>query len=167
MAASIIKRLDHRFPALTPTKGTRGKIRLCFLVLLLLAQPARGVCVAPQDPPSDYGPEVTAFLSLTRDEEEELEFQVRHNEISRKDYTRSKRRIAVHRQVLLDIVKKSGEDVVPELHVVAAPEVDQLIEDGTRALKGAKPGAILNEKWKLVAAVTRGELFYVFERVAQ
>lgn len=150
--ASIIIRFNHR---------------LCFLALLLLAQTAPGVCVASQDPAPDYGPEVTAFLSLTKDEEEELEFQIRRNEISRKDYTRSKRRIAVHRQVLLDIVNKSGEDVVPELHVVAAPEVDQLIEDGTRALRGAKPGAILNEKWKLIAVVTRGELFYVFERVTK
>jgi hypothetical protein len=106
-------------------------------------------------------------LSLTKDEEEELEFQIQRGEISRKDYIRSKRRIALHRQTVLDIVKKSGEDVVPELHVVAATEVDQLIEDGTRALRGAKPGAVLNEKWKLISVVTRGELFYVFERVSK
>ncbi|HYP27762.1 MAG TPA: hypothetical protein VE262_13680 [Blastocatellia bacterium] len=143
-----------------------GTMRFHFLIFLLLAHPARGLCESLQDP-SDHGPEVSAFISFTKDEEEELEFQIQRNEISRKEYVRSKRRIAVHRQVVLDIVKKSGEDVVPELHVVAASEVDQLIEDGTKALRGAKPGVILNEKWKLIAAVTRGELFYVFERVSK
>jgi len=146
---------------------TRGKKRFYFLIFLLLAQPVRGVCRSLQDPSNDYGPEVSAFLNLTRDEEEELEFQIQRGEISRKDYVRSKRRIAVHRHTVLEIVKKSGEDVVPELHVVAAAEVDQLIENGTRALRGAKPGAILNEKWRLVSVVTRGELFYVFERVSE
>ncbi|HKG20445.1 MAG TPA: hypothetical protein VKC34_00985 [Blastocatellia bacterium] len=143
------------------------KTQFYFLILLLLAHPARCFCGPLQNAPSDHGPEVSAFLSLTKDEEEELEFQIRRNEITRRDYVRSKRRLAIHRQVVLDIVKKSGEDVVPELHVVAASEVDQLIENGTRALKGAKPGAVLNEKWKLVAEVTRGELFYVFERITK
>ncbi len=144
-----------------------GKTRSYFLIFLLLAYPARGFCESLQSPSSEHGPEVSAFLSLTKDEEEELEFQIQRNEISRKEYVRSKRRIAIHRQVVLDIVNKSGEDVVPELHVVAATEVDQLIEDGTSALRGAKPGDILNEKWKLIGAVTRGELFYVFERVSK
>lgn len=145
----------------------RGKRLFYLLIFLLLAQPARGAGLPLQSPSNDYGPEVSAFLGLTKDEEEELEFQLQRGEISRKDYLRAKRRIAIHRQTVLDIVKKSGEDVVPELHVAAATEVDQLIENGTQALKGARPGAILNDKWKLVSIVTRGELFYVFERVTK
>jgi hypothetical protein len=146
---------------------TRVSKSVFILLILSLALPASARGNRLQDSNNNYGPEVSAFLSLTRDEEEELEFQIQRGEISRKDYTRAKRKIAIHRQMVLHIVKETGEDVVPELHVVTASEVDQLIEDGTRALKGAKPGAIINDAWKLIATVNRGELFYVFERIAR
>jgi hypothetical protein len=114
---------------------------------------------------SDYGPQVRSFLDLLRHEENELEFQIKHNEISRKDYTRSKNKIAIQRQKVLSIVKQTGQDIVPELQVVAAAEVGQLIEAGTRAMRGKKPGEVIDEKWRYLGSVARGEVFYVFERV--
>jgi len=111
-----------------------------------------------------FGPKVKSFLELMQVEETELDFQVRHNEISRKEYTRSKNRIAVTRQTVLEMVKESGEDRVPELHVVVASEVDQIVEGGVGALKGVKAGAIIDGKWRYAGTVTRGEPFYVFER---
>lgn len=114
---------------------------------------------------SVYGPEVKSFLDLMRHEEDELEFQIRHNEITRKEYLRSKNRIAIHRKRVLSLVEETGRDHVPELHVVAAVELDQLIEDGTSALKGIKRGDIIKQKWRYLGSENRGEVFFIFERL--
>jgi hypothetical protein len=124
-----------------------------------------GGVVSPTHSQNGYGPEVKSFLDLMRHEEDELEFQIKHNEITRKEYARSKSRIAIHRQTVLNLVKQTGEDYVPELHVVAAAEVDQLIEDGTAALKGIKQGDIIKQKWRYLGSANRGEVFYIFERL--
>jgi hypothetical protein len=100
-----------------------------------------------------------------RHEDDELEFQIKHNEISRREYNRSKAQIAIHRQTVLELVRESGKDIVPEIHVAAAPELDQLIEDGTNAIKGIKRGAIIANKWRFLGSVHRGETFYIFERL--
>ena len=114
---------------------------------------------------SGYGPEVRSFLDLMRHEEDELEFQIKHKEISRRAYVRSKTQISIHRQTVLDLVKETGKDHVPELHVVAASELDQLIEDGTRAIKGLKRGDVIGDKWRYLGSVHRGETFHIFERL--
>lgn len=112
-----------------------------------------------------HGPEVKSFLELMRHEEDELEYQIKHNEITKREYIRSKSKIAIHRQAILNLVKETGEDYVPELHVVAAGEVNQLIEDGTRALRGLKRGGVIRNKWRYLGSVSKGEVFYIFERV--
>ena len=132
------------------------------LLFLLLAVP-KPSSFAQQA--NGYGPEVKSFLELMRHEEEELEYQITHSEISRPHYVRAKSRIAIHRQAVLNIVKETGEDVVPELHVVTAAELDELIEQGTRALKGVKRGAVINNKWRYVGSATKGQVFYIFERI--
>jgi hypothetical protein len=144
----------------------RGRlaIQLCLLISLQLT-----ICflAGGQNTNSNgYGPEVRSFLDLMRHEEDELEFQIKHNEISRRDYIRSRARIAIHRQIVLNLFKETGEDRVPELHVVAVTEVDQLIEDGTAAIKGTKPGAIVKDKWRYLGSVHRGETFYILERLS-
>jgi hypothetical protein len=138
--------------------------RLRAFVLVWICVAVGGV-VSPTHSQNGYGPEVKAFLGLMRNEEDELEFQIKHNEITRKEYARSKSRIGIHRQTVLNLVKQTGEDYVPELHVVAAAEVNQLIEDGTAALKGIKQGDIINQKWRYLGSANRGEVFYIFERL--
>jgi len=135
------------------------QIALLFLPLTLLPR----ATFARQS--NGYGPEVKSFLELMRHEEDELEYQISHNEISRPHYQRARSRIAIHRQAVLDIVKQTGEDVVPELHVVTADEVAELIEGGTRALRGVKRGQLVNNKWRYVGSATRGQIFYIFERI--
>ena len=132
-----------------------------YLLILLQAITCQGYAAQS----NGYGPEVKSFLDLMRHEEDELEFQITHNEISRVEYTRSKSRIAIHRQTVLDLVKESGTDYVPELHVAAASELDQLIEDGTILIKGIKPGDVIKVKWRYLGSVRRGETFYIFERL--
>jgi hypothetical protein len=142
---------------------TRVAIQICLFIGLVFA---RGLTVCCQDSQSNvYGPEVRAFLDLMRQEEVELDFQIKHNEINRRDYLRSRSKITILRQAVLDLVKRSGEDHVPELYVKAAPEVGQLIEDGLKALKGVKRGDSINHKWRYIGSVTRGEVFYIFERL--
>ena len=114
-----------------------------------------------------FGPEVTAFLELMRQEEVELDYQIKHDEISRKEYARSRNRIAILRQAVLSKARETGEDRVPELHVVVASEVDQIVDGGTRALKGVKPGTIIEGKWRYLGSVTRGEVFYTLERLTE
>ncbi|HXG64266.1 MAG TPA: hypothetical protein VNO70_04105 [Blastocatellia bacterium] len=116
---------------------------------------------------SAYGPEVRAYINYLRDEEAELEFQIRHNEISRKEYTRARNRIAILRQTVLDIAKKTGEDRVPEIYVIPAATLDQYIEEGMKALKGVKPGGIVAERWLYIGRVVRGEPYYIFERLSR
>lgn len=115
----------------------------------------------------EYGPDVKAFLDLCRHEEVELDYQIAHNEITRKDFIRSKNRIAIQREMVLHRVQESGKDQVPDLHVVTAAEVSQLIEDGMKALKGAKPGQVIANKWIYLGTANRNEAYYIFERVQE
>jgi len=141
----------------------RFAVQICLLLFLqMTAWPfARPVCSQS----NSYGPEVRSFLDLMRHEEDELEFQIKRSEISRREYLRSKTRIAIHRQTVINLVKETGQDHVPELHVVAASELEQLIEDGTAAIKTIKRGDVIKEKWRYLGTVHRGEAFYIFERL--
>lgn len=138
----------------------RTTLRCSLLILLQLV-----TCPIYAWQANGYGPEVKSFLDLMRHEDDELEFQIKHNEISRREYIRSKSRIAIHRETVLNLFKESGTDYVPELHVQAASELDQLIENGTALIKGIKPGDVIKEKWRYLGSVRRGELFYIFERL--
>jgi hypothetical protein len=135
-------------------------ITLCIFLLQLLA-----VCSVRGIQSDGYGPEVRSFLELMRHEEDELEFQIKHNEITRPEYIRSKNRIAIQRQIVLARVKDSGIDYVPELYVQTASEINQVIEDGSVLIKSIKPGDVIKDKWRYVGIVRRGEIFYIFERL--
>ncbi|HLG14416.1 MAG TPA: hypothetical protein VJH03_07925 [Blastocatellia bacterium] len=156
--------IESRLPAEVKGFASRGALRTCPLIAMLLLLPAAGYVAAQS---SDYGPEVKSFLEFLRHEETELEYQIKHDEISKKEYIRSKTRISILRDTVVRIVKRTGEDNVPELHVVAAPELDQLIENGTKAVGGLKPGSVIGGKWRYLETVTRGEVFYVFERLTK
>jgi hypothetical protein len=137
------------------------RIQICLLICLM---PVAAVCALQSD---GYGPNVKSFLDLMRQEETELEFQIERGEISRGEYTQAKSKIAIMKQTVLDAAKKTGQDIVPELHVVTASEVGQLIEGGTRALRGVKVGNDIAGKWRYLGRAVRGEVFYIFERLAR
>jgi hypothetical protein len=143
---------------------TRVAIRIALLIVFAVIQSSWNIAQGYQE--NGYGPEVKSFLDLMKHEENELEFQIRHNEIARKDYLRSKSRISIMRATVLSLVKETGEDRVPELYVVAAAEIGQLIEDGPAVVKGIKPGEVIKEKWRYIGKTIRGELFYIFERLS-
>jgi hypothetical protein len=145
----------------------RTRVLLQVALLITLAS-GQGVRAAGQQFRSNgYGPEIKSYLDFLRGEEEELNFQIRRQEITRKAYQRAKSKVAILRQAVLRIYDETGVDNVPELHVVASDELDQLIEDGAALLKDLKPGAVIGEKWRYVGPVTRGEPFHVFERLTR
>ena len=137
---------------------------LILTVAVVICSQARGQAVHSNHS-DQFGPEVTAFLELMHQEEVELDFQIHHGEISRKDYNRARNKIAIVRQTVVGMTRETGEDRVPELHVVVAAEVDQIVDGGTRMLKGVKAGTIIEGKWRYLGTVIRGEAFYTFERL--
>ena len=114
-----------------------------------------------------FGPQVKAFLELMRQEETELEFQIHNAEIPRKQYLRAKNRIAVLRETVLKLADDSGKDRVPELSAVVGSELDQILDNGLKDLRGVKVGAIIDGRWRYLGTVRHGEQFYVFERLAR
>lgn len=115
---------------------------------------------------SGYGPEVKSFLEYIRHEEVELDFQIAHNEISRKEFTRSRNRLEVQKQAVLTIVKRTGQDIVPEYTVMAADELGDILPGGLEDLRRHKPGEDVNSKWRYVGFAVVGEKFYILERIA-
>lgn len=97
-------------------------------------------------------------------EQVELSFQIAHNEISRKEFNRSKNRLEVQKQAVLTRVKRTGEDIVPEYTVMAADELTDILPNGAEDLKGHKPGDDINQKWRYVGFAVLGEKFYIMER---
>jgi hypothetical protein len=114
---------------------------------------------------SGYGPEVKSFLEYIRHEEVELDFQIKHAEIQRKDYERSMNRLEVNKETVLARVRRTGQDMVPNYNVLAASEVGDILPNGVADLKGHKAGDLVDAKWKYVGAAFRGEKFYIFERI--
>src|ERR1044072_8205969 len=141
----------------------RGFIIFHLVISVVLFNPWKSRAQPFQE--ESYGPEVKSFLELCHHEEEELEFQIKHGEINRQDYIRSKNRIAIQRQMVLKRVKDTGEDNVPDLHVVTATEIDQLIDGGIKGLKNVKIGGVIADKWIYLGSVNRGEIYYTFERM--
>ena len=146
---SSLKAMNRRFAS-----------KLCLLILLAWL-PASG----QNTQTTAHGPEVQSFLDFMRHEEDELEFLFKHKEISRQEYARSKNRILIHRQTVLNFARETGQDRVPELHVVTVREIDQLIEDAPSVIKGIKRDDVIKEKWRYLGSVNRGETFHIFERL--
>jgi hypothetical protein len=121
---------------------------------------------SPARQSNGYGPEVRSFLEYISHEEVELNFQVTHNEISRKEFARSKNRLEVQKQAVLTRVKRTGQDIVPEYSVMAADELGDILSNGLEDLKGHKPGDDINAKWRYVGFAILGEKFYIMERIA-
>jgi len=143
-------------------KPTRSLTNRSLAGLLLLAGLA---CASDARQSSGFGPEVKSFLEYIRHEQIELNFQIQHNEISRKDFIRSKNRLEIQKQAVLTRVKQTGQDIVPEYTVMAADELTDILPNGLEDLKGHQPGETINAKWRYVGLAVLGEKFYIMERV--
>ncbi|MEO6725542.1 MAG: energy transducer TonB [Blastocatellia bacterium] len=131
------------------------------VVVLSLSAPAAG------QKPASYGPVVSAFLSGLDEEMAELEFMIRHREISRDDYERTKQRLAVRRRFIERTAARRREDRVPELQVLADDELDALVPGGELPPDELQVGAQVGGSWKLVAIERIRNRFFVFEKLPQ
>jgi len=129
------------------------------------------VCIAqrslgntPMDENSNFGPVMQAYLGYLANEQEVVDDRISRKEISAGYYHRNSSRIRALRMMAIRLVRQSGNDYVPELEAVAPDELRILFE------KPPSPGvlhpnAILANKFKFLATVHSGEVFYVFARL--
>ncbi|HMY73014.1 MAG TPA: TonB family protein, partial [Blastocatellia bacterium] len=121
--------------------------------------------VAAQQKRVAVGPVVRAFLTGLDEDLTELEFQIRHNEISRKDYERTKQRLIVLKRFVERSSALNPEDRVPELQVLADDELIALNPGAELNLNDLKIGAQASARWKLVGIERVRERFFVLEKL--
>lgn len=111
------------------------------------------------------GPVVRAYLTSLAEEFNELDFQLRHNEISRGDYERAHQRLTILRRFVERRAAESHEDRVPEFEVLTVEEFDMLGLSVKPTDDALSVGAVLDQRWKLIG-IERGNLrFFVFEKL--
>lgn len=134
-----------------------------FLLCLLL-----GVCACPlsaqKGPGASYGPVVSAYLINLEEELNELEFQLKHVEISQSDYSISKQRLQLQKQYVVKHVSATGEDLIPEMQILTSRELTTMLGFGESGGASLKVGELLSGKWEVVAIERRTEKFYVLSR---
>lgn len=131
-----------------------------FVVALSLAAPA----IAQSKRPS-YGPVIKAYLTGLDEELTELEFQLRHKEITRAVYERTKQRLDVVRRYVQRIAAKSAEDRLPELQVLADDELSILNSEMGLKPDELQTGDELGGRWRIVSIERQRERFFVLEKL--
>src|SRR5262249_40894671 len=86
-------------------------------------------------------------------------------EITRPFYLRATQRLHILRELVLRYGRANPNGPLPEYHVVYSDELDNLIPDGRKKLKGIKPGGMIEGNWKYLKTVVRGGSFYIIDRV--
>ncbi len=137
------------------------KIVVAIVVFFL---PLFATASAQQKRPA-YGPVVRAYLTGLDEELTELEFQFRHQEISREVYARTKRRLAILRRYVESIVIRDGEDRVPELQVLADDELGILKPDVELNPDELRLEDEIGGKWRLVSIERNPDRFFVLEKL--
>lgn len=131
-----------------------------FVVALSLAAPA----IAQSKRPS-YGPVIKAYLTGLDEELTELEFQLRHKEITRAVYERTKQRLDVVRRYVQRVTAKSAEDRLPELQVLADDELNILNSEMELKPDELQTGDELSGRWRIVSIERQRERFFVLEKL--
>lgn len=116
------------------------------------------------DDNSNFGPVMQAYLGYLANEQEVVDDRISRKEINAAYYHRNSNRIRALRTMAIRLVRQSGNDYVPELEAVAPDELRTLFEKppGPGALH---PNAILANKFRFLATVHSGEVFYLFARL--
>jgi TonB family protein len=138
-----------------------------FVVLFVVALLSNPVVAQPKRAP--YGPVVKAYLTGLDEELSELEFQLRHREISRADYLLARQRLAILRRAVERRAAERREDIVPEYQVLAEGELGTLGLSKQYKVEELVDGSELEGQWKVVEVQFGGERkltrFFVLERL--
>ena len=119
-----------------------------------------------QQRPAVYGPVVSAYLTGLIEELNELEYQLRHREISRSDYDRAKQRLTILRRFVERLATQSREDVVPELQVLADDELASLGLNTKLEPDKLQVGDLFDGQWKLVGIERPRMRLFIFKRLS-
>jgi TonB family protein len=116
-----------------------------------------------------YGPVVNAYLTGLGEELNELEYQLRRQEIGRADYERAKQRLTILRRFIERRAAESREDIVPEYQALAEDELNTLGLSRDYQTSELIAGMELDGQWKIVgvqiAIARKPTRFLVLERL--
>jgi hypothetical protein len=126
-----------------------------------------GIKTDAQGRRASYGPIVGAYLTGLAEELNELDFQLKHREISRSDYDRSKQRLIILRRHIERLAAQSREDQVPELQILADEELGMMGLKAKRNPDELLVGELFDSEWKILGIERGRTRFFVFQRLAQ
>ena len=146
---------------------SRSRFFVLLSILLLLS----GVAVAQRSTASskgdsvlEFGPVMRAYLAYLSNEQEVVDDRASRREITNAYYRRNLSRIRALRQMAIRLVRQSGNDYVPELEAVTVDEFGILFEKPPKPTT-LRANEIVANKFKFLAAVHSGEVFYLFARL--
>ena len=143
----------------------RFLVSLSMLLLVsVLATAQRSPAPAKDDAGADFGPVVRAYLGYLNNEQEVVDDRASRREITPGYYRRNSNRIRALRQTAIRLVGQSGNDYVPELEAVTQDELGTLFENPPKPTT-FRTNEIIANKFRFLAAVHTGEVFYVFARL--
>ena len=148
---------------LSASLGSDKMVRIIIAITIFTALALVSVSAVAQR--STLGPVVSAYLTNLGEELKELDFQLRHREISRQDYDRSYQRLTILRRVVEHLAAERQEDRVPELEVLVADEFDRLGLSTKPEADALRVGELLDERWKLLSTERITTRFFVFEKL--
>lgn len=111
-----------------------------------------------------YGPVISAYLTGLTEEANELEYQLRHQEISRADYELAKQRLTLQRRYIERHAARSREDRVPELQILTNEELGALKLHSAPPPDEWRVGAKIGGQWRLLGIERLRTRFFVLER---
>lgn len=142
-----------------------------FLSLLSILLLLSGVAVAQRSTASskgdsglEFGPVMRAYLGYLSNEQDVVDDRASRREITAAYYRRNLSRIRALRQMAIRLVRQSGNDYVPELEAVTLDELGILFEKPPKPTT-LRANEIVANKFKFLAAVHSGEVFYLFARL--
>ena len=135
-----------------------------FLLMTLLA-----FCVSTNGraQKTEFGPAVRNYLLSLDEEAKELDFQLRHREMSRALYTKARARLQLLRRFVEKLASEREEDRVPEIEVLTADELGALGLSHKPSPSEIEAGSILAERWKVLAIEGTRPQFFIFERTPE
>lgn len=136
-------------------------------VLFLMSAAAlaqRSAAVSNSSSDSDFGPVMSAYLGYLRNEQEVVDDRASRREITPAYYRRNLNRIHALRETAIRLVRQSGNDYVPELEAVTQDELGMLFETPPKT-NGLRANELVANKFRFLAEVRSGEVFYVFARL--
>lgn len=155
--------------------GSKAVLAILFVLALGVAAPVDALQrVASRRPATtaatpnydDLGPELRGYMGFIDDEEAEVQHLFEEGEVSKEDYKETRDRLAATRMAVLRVARERAEDIVPELYVLRAGELTQVLPTGLSAIRGKRAGQQIDADWLYHGTIRHGDLFYVLERTS-